>query len=239
MRPSGCTAIARATKVSGLVSVDTRPSPEKLGSRSPGAAAAGLAPRASAVSAAASRRTLTSMSSATLPQRRWLVSPFFVHEAAVLEQRLAVGAEAAALAQVADHVPVDGRLVRAARLGIGAADREVHGPADLLVEEDRADRAVDPEVRADADLAEARGAGVGRERLAQVGVAAVGACADDLARAELELDPLDGHAARARGDGEADRALGGVLHGAREDLARGHVAAAVRVHPRAPGHAQA
>src|SRR4051794_29396173 len=104
MRPSGWTATARATNVSGLVSVETRPSPEKLGSRSPGAAAAGLAPKASAASAAASRRTLTSMSSATLPQRRRRVAPPFVHETAVLEQCLAVGAEAPALAQVADHV---------------------------------------------------------------------------------------------------------------------------------------
>src|SRR5215210_4878476 len=117
MRPSGCTATARATKVSALVSVETRPSPEKDGSRSPGAAAAGAA------SAGARRRTLTSMSRATLPQVRCRVARSFVHEAAVLEQRRAVRAEAAAVAQVADHDPVDGRLVRAPRLGIGAADR--------------------------------------------------------------------------------------------------------------------
>jgi hypothetical protein len=70
-------------------------------------------------------------------------------------------------AQVADHVPVHGRLVRAAGLRIGAADGEVDGAADLLVEQDRADRAVDAEVRADADLAEARRALVGGERLAR------------------------------------------------------------------------
>ena len=46
-------------------------------------------------------------------------------------------------------------LVLAAGLGIGAAEREVDRAADLLVEEDRADRAVDAEVRADAELAEA------------------------------------------------------------------------------------
>ena len=67
MRPSGCTATARATNVSGLVSVETLPSPEKEASRSPGAAPAGGAYTASAASAAARRRTLTSMSSATLP----------------------------------------------------------------------------------------------------------------------------------------------------------------------------
>jgi hypothetical protein len=60
-------ATARATNVSGLVSVETRPSPEKDVSRSPGAAAAGEAPTASAASATARRRTMTSMSSPTLP----------------------------------------------------------------------------------------------------------------------------------------------------------------------------
>src|SRR3954451_1616548 len=239
MRPSGCTATARATNVSALVSVETRPSPEKDGSRSPGAAVAGAAARAHAASAAARRRTLTSMSGPTLPQGRCRVARSFVHEAAVLEQRRAVRAEAAAVAQVADHVPVDGRLVRAARLGIGAADREMDRAADLLVEEDRADGTVDPEVRADADLAEPRGARIRGERLAQVGLAAVGARADHTALAELELDPLDGHAARARGDREADPALRGVLDRTREDLARGHVAAAVGVDPCASLDAQA
>ena len=78
-----------------------------------------------------------------------------------------------------------------------------------------ADRAVDAEVRADPDLAEPRRALVGGERLAQVGLAALGARVDHAARAELELDPLDRHAARARGDREADAALGGVLDAAR------------------------
>src|SRR3712207_1519117 len=114
MRPSACTATARATKVSRLVSVDTRPSPEKLGSRSPGAASAGGASAARAASAAATNRALTSMSSPTLT----------ADGAPALDDGLAVCGQPAALAQVADHVPVDGRLVRAARLRIRAADRE-------------------------------------------------------------------------------------------------------------------
>ena len=89
----------------------------------------------------------------------------------------AVGAQPPALPQVADHVPVDGRLVHAAGLGIRAPDREVHGAADLLVEQDRPDRAVDAEVRADPDLAQPRRASVGGERLAQVVLAAVGRAA--------------------------------------------------------------
>ena len=81
----------------------------------------------------------------------------------------------AAAAQVADEVPVQRGLVLAAGLGVRAAEREVDGAADLLVEEDRADRALDAEVRADAELAEEPRAGVGRERALEVLVALLGA----------------------------------------------------------------
>ena len=144
---------------------------------------------------------------------------------------LAVGAQPAAAAQVADHVPVDGRLVGAAGLGIRAADREVDGAADLLVEQDRADRAVDPEVRPDPDLPEPRRAVVGGQRRLQVLLAAAGARGDDAALAELELDVGDLDAARARRHREAHAALGRRLDRAGEDLARGHVALAVGVDP--------
>src|SRR3954468_2830471 len=63
-------------------------------------------------------------------------------ERAVLEDRLAGGAQPPAGAQVADEVPVHHRLVRPAGLGIRAADREVDRAADLLVIEDRPDRPV-------------------------------------------------------------------------------------------------
>src|SRR3954451_18932252 len=89
-------------------------------------------------------------------------------ECPALLQDLAVGRQSTAIAQVADEVPVNSGLVDAAGLGIGAAEREVDGAADLLVEQDRADRAVDPAVRADADLAEAARARIGRERALQV-----------------------------------------------------------------------
>ena len=51
----------------------------------------------------------------------------------------------------------------------------MHAAADLLVEEDRADRALDAEVRADPELADAPCAVVGVQRTAQVLVAALGA----------------------------------------------------------------
>jgi hypothetical protein len=62
----------------------------------------------------------------------------------------------------------------------------VHRAADLLVEEDRPDRAADAEVGADPDLAQAPRALVGGERLAQVVLADVRARLDDLAAAERQ-----------------------------------------------------
>ena len=88
-------------------------------------------------------------------------------------------------------------LVLAAGLGVRAAEREVDGAADLLVEERRADRAVDAEVRADADLAEAPRARVGLQRALEVVLAALGARADDEPLVELQRDARDVDARRA------------------------------------------
>src|SRR5205085_3889661 len=94
-------------------------------------------------------------SSPSRPTTRWRRSR---REHAALLHHLAIGRQAAALAKVADEIPVHGGLVDAAGLRIGAAEREVDGAADLLVEQDRADRAVDPGIRSDADLAQPAGA---------------------------------------------------------------------------------
>ncbi len=77
---------------------------------------------------------------------------------AVLLQQLAVDLDPAAAAQVADHVGVDGALVVPAALRVARANRQVHGAADLLVEQDVAGAAVDPVVGADPELAETAGA---------------------------------------------------------------------------------
>src|SRR3954454_4001560 len=159
-------------------------------------------------------------------------------EGAVLQERLAVGAQPAAVAQVADQVPVHHRLVRAAGLGIGAPEREVDRPADLLVVEDRPDRAVDAEVRADADLPEIPRAGVRVQRRLQIVVAARRAGRHHAALAQLELDLLHRDAAGRGGQREADAPLGGRLVRAGEHLPAGHVALAVGVDPGAAGHAE-
>ena len=79
----------------------------------------------------------------------------------------------------------------AARLGIGGADGHVDGAADLLVEEDVAGAAVDPVVRADAELAQAPGALVRVDELDQELLAALGRRVDDLAGLEAEADARD------------------------------------------------
>src|SRR4051794_39452599 len=140
------------------------------------------------------------------------------HELAVPGDQLAVGGDAPAVAQVADEIPVDRAGVLAAGFRVRAADRHVDGAADLLVEEDRADRAVDAEVRADAELAEPAGAVVGGQRGLQVLVALVGARRDDFATAELELDAAHETAGRPTRDVEADAALGARLDRPGEDL---------------------
>ena len=93
---------------------------------------------------------------------------------AVALDELAVDGDLAARTEVFDHVPVDGALVLAARVGVARADREVHGAGDLLVEEDVAREARDPRVAAEPELAEAARARVGREDLAQELLALLG-----------------------------------------------------------------
>src|SRR5437870_13536855 len=71
-----------------------------------------------------------------------------------LPDQLAIGVDLAVLAQVADHVPVQRRLVGAAELLERGTERDVHRPADLLVEERVAGEAVDLVVEPERNLAE-------------------------------------------------------------------------------------
>ena len=110
--------------------------------------------------------------------------------------------------------------------------REVDGAADLLVEQDRADRAVDAGVRADAELAEPAGAGVGVERRQQVGARrARRARRRPGRRGRSSSTPATSTPRGLDGIVKRMRALGRVLVRPGEDLARRHVAAAVGVDP--------
>src|SRR5262245_62692147 len=71
-----------------------------------------------------------------------------------LPDELAVGVDLTLVAEVADHVPVEPRLVLPTRGPEAGTQREVHRAADLLVEEDVAREAVDLVVEAECDLAE-------------------------------------------------------------------------------------
>ena len=153
-------------------------------------------------------------------------------ELAVVLDDLAVGAEPAAVAQVADHVPVHGatrscrrspdrsgraRGGRCRRSSRRTGSRRSGGRCPALVP-----MPISPRRRAPGSVSSVA---------SRYSLAALGAGVDDRARAELELDPGDLDAARARRDREADAALGGVLERAGEDLARRHVAPAVGVDP--------
>src|SRR5213083_2417087 len=114
-----------------------------------------------------------------------------LEEAARLPDELAVGVDLAVLAEVADHVPVQRRLVRAAELLERGAERNVHRPADLLVEERVAGEAVDLVVEAERDLAEPARAVVHRQQRVEELAAVPGFGADDAAGLEPEADVVD------------------------------------------------
>ena len=139
-----------------------------------------------------------------------------------------------------DQVPVHGALVRAARLGIRRPSARWTVPPIFSSNRIAPTGPVDAGVGADAELPQPPRAGVRVERGQQVVLAdARPARRPRGPRGRPSSTPSDRHAARARGDRDAQRALRRVLVRAREDLARGHVAPAVGVHPRAPVHAQA
>src|SRR5215217_2578410 len=159
-------------------------------------------------------------------------------EAAVDLEVLAVDRDAPALAQVADHVPVDRRVVHAAGFGIRLADGHVDRAADLLVEQDLARAGGDPVVRSDAELAQAACAVVGVEHLDQVALALRRRGVHDLAALEAELHAGDLASAVDGREAEGDLALDRVFDRAREELPVGHVVLAGARDPGAPGDVQ-
>src|SRR5919204_1077240 len=67
---------------------------------------------------------------------------------------LAVGVDLALGTEVADEIPVQPRVVHAAELLESRAERDVHRPTDLLVEEDVLREAVDLVVHPEGHLTE-------------------------------------------------------------------------------------
>src|SRR6185312_6913079 len=126
-----------------------------------------------------------------------------------------------------DHVPVEPRGVRAARLGERRAKREMHRAADLLVAEDVAGEAVDLVVETERDLAEDAGAFVHGEEGTEVVVAAGCLRLDDATILEAQAYVLHLATVVDRRERVADGSLSLRLRGAREHLSVGHVVAPV------------
>jgi hypothetical protein len=80
--------------------------------------------------------------------------PSIRQEVPVLEDGPSVELDDALAAQVFDEVPVERRLVLPAAFRVGTAESQVDRAADLLVEQDVADEAVDTEIDADSELAD-------------------------------------------------------------------------------------
>src|SRR3954471_5436416 len=149
-----------------------------------------------------------------------------------LPDKLAVGANLAFPAQIADQIEVERRAVAAAEILEAHAEREVHRAADLLVEEDVAREAVDLVVEAERDLADAVRSLVHLEQRPQVVLASGRFGVDDPALLEPEPHIFQLAPAEDGGKREPDRAVDGGLDGARVHLAVRHVLATVRCPPR-------
>src|SRR5690606_20744872 len=102
----------------------------------------------------------------------------------VLDKRLTVDGHLTLIAQVTHQVPVDAAVVRAARVVVRLAQRQMDGAHDLLVVEGAEGRPRDVRVGAYPQLAEEARARVGRELLIEQLLTARGRRRHDLARYE-------------------------------------------------------
>ena len=71
---------------------------------------------------------------------------------AALVEWYAVYGDLAAVAHVADHVPVDGRFVLATCIGVAGPHSRVNRPAEFFVKENIAREFLDPVVRPDGEI---------------------------------------------------------------------------------------
>src|SRR5256885_1588649 len=109
----------------------------------------------------------------------------------ILHHHPPVGRDPAAVPEVDDQVPGQGRLVRPAGPGVALAEGEMPGAADLLIKEDAAGESLDAVIQAQAQLAEPTRAGVQVEHRQEVRLPLVGPRRDDPAAVELQVDRGD------------------------------------------------
>src|SRR5918995_5320413 len=122
---------------------------------------------------------------------------------------------------------MEGGLVLPSTFRVGPAESEVDRAADLLVEQDVADEAVDALVDADAELADPPRAVVDGQDLMQKLLARFSGGRDDLASPELEANTRDRSPCVEPRILERDDTLGALIDRRRVDLAVGDVDAAI------------
>src|SRR5918995_3384289 len=91
--------------------------------------------------------------------------PSIRQEVPVLEDGPSVELDDARAAQVFDEVPMERRLVLPTTFRVGTAESQVDRAADLLVEQDVADEAVDAKIDADAEFTDPSCAAVDGQNL--------------------------------------------------------------------------
>ena len=133
---------------------------------------------------------------------------------------------------------MQGRPVAAARLGKPAAQGEMEGAADLLVEQDVLARPPDPVIQAERELTQAAGARIRRQHGLQVVPVFLCLRRHHPAAAEFKLHPVHFAAAMAGGKGKGYMTLRAVLERRSEHLAARHVAVTAAVDEFPPVHAQ-
>src|SRR4051794_32276853 len=157
------------------------------------------------------------------------------NELAVLEEQIAVDGKFAAIAQIANHVPMNGRFVLAACFGIASADRHMDGAADLLVEKDIAGEAVDIEVSANSELTEDSGSFIGLKDRIEVILATGGCGFGHLTGPKGEFDALNFAAGGDHRITEGDMTIDTIFDRTSEDFAVREVVCTVSVDPGAAG----
>src|SRR5947208_5072001 len=128
---------------------------------------------------------------AAMRRQRLVPRRGFADEAARAPDQLAVGVDLAFTTKVADQIEVEGRTVLPAEVGEPHPERDVHRPADLLVEEDVARESVDLVVEAEGDLADRPRALVHLEQRVEVAEPARRVRRDDAAALEAEAQVVD------------------------------------------------
>src|SRR6478672_12063018 len=141
-----------------------------------------------------------------------------LQEAPVLPDELSVRIDLALSSEIADQIEMQRGPVQASETREAHPERQVHRPADLLVEEDVAGKPVDLVVEAEGDLADTACAVIQLEQRLQVLLSPAGLRRDHASFLESQLYVVDLTTTEDGGKPEPDRAVDARFDGARVDL---------------------